>query len=111
MPRVLPCSSLPRSAVAVLTTAVRRIMRSASAIRFAEREHEARSACSATASRPGPELLHTITPAAVHAVHVDHVVARTRRTHRRAGQGTGAAARAHRSTARPHLGLRASPDG
>ena len=47
-------------------TVSRRIMRSATTIFFASASMNP-SACSATASRPGPELLHTITPAAVHA--------------------------------------------
>ena len=44
----------------------RRIRRSASEIFFASVSMNP-SACSATASRPGPELLQTMTPAAVHA--------------------------------------------
>ena len=65
MPRVLPSSSELRSAVRSCTRS-RRMARSATTI-FLARASMNPSACSATASRPGPELLHTITPAAVHA--------------------------------------------
>ena len=79
-PSVLPSSSLLRSGMRSCTTS-RRIMRSASAIFFASASMKP-SACSATASRPGPELLHTITPGGGARVDVDDVVARTRRAHR-----------------------------